>query len=124
MQKKVLIVDDAKVMRATLANMLENLGHIVVGAAENGSEAIELYKIHKPDFVTMDITMPRVNGIEDGIEAVDHIIKYDDGAKIIMVTSHGEKDKVINAVKNGASNYVLKPIDKERLKVVIDDLFQ
>lgn len=122
--KKVLIVDDAKVMRATLSSMMTKLGYQVVGSAVNGAEAIEQYKTFKPDFVTMDITMPEVDGIGDGIDAVKHIIDFDSDAKIIMATSHGEKDKVIRAITNGASNYVLKPIEIDKLKKVISDLLE
>jgi two-component system chemotaxis response regulator CheY len=94
----VLIVDDAKIMRLNLKIILEKLGHQVVSEAQNGFEAIEKYKVTKPDFVTMDVTMPSINGINDGIDAVGEIIKYDKDAKIIMVTSHGEQDKVIKAI--------------------------
>ncbi len=120
--KRILIVDDAKVMRATMTSMITNFGYQVVGNAANGFEAVEEYKIHKPDLVTMDITMPDVNGVADGINAVKLIKEYDKNAIIIMVTSHGEEDKVINAIRNGASNYVLKPIDKNKLKQVLSDL--
>jgi len=121
--KKVLIVDDAKVMRATLTNMLIKLGCQVVGDAQNGAEAIEQYKAFKPDFVTMDISMPEVDGVGDGIDAVKHIMLFDNDAKIIMATSHGEKEKVIRAIKNGASNYILKPIDIDKLAETINTLF-
>ena len=123
MCKRVLIVDDAKVMRATLTSMMNKLGYKVVGHASNGAEAIKEYKQLKPDFVTMDITMPEVDGIGDGIDAVKYIIEFDSSAKIIMMTSHSDKEKVIRAIRNGASNYVLKPIDKDRLEDVIGKLF-
>ena len=118
----VLIVDDAKIMRLNLKIILEKLGHQVISEAQNGFEAIEKYKVTKPDFVTMDVTMPSINGINDGIDAVGEIIKYDKDAKIIMVTSHGEQDKVIKAIQNGASNYVLKPIKQDKLEEIINKL--
>ena len=118
----VLIVDDAKIMRLNLKIMLEKLGHQVISEAQNGFEAIDKYKVTKPDFVTMDVTMPSINGINDGIDAVGEIIKYDKDAKIIMVTSHGEQDKVIKAIQNGASNYVLKPIKQDKLEEIINKL--
>ncbi|MCK5111519.1 MAG: response regulator [Arcobacteraceae bacterium] len=118
----ILVVDDAKIMRANIKSMLTHLGHTVAGEAENGYEAIEQYKLFKPDLVTMDITMPNYEGIADGIEAVKHIIEFDSNAKIIMITSHGEQDKVIRAIQNGASNYILKPLQIDKLEEIINKL--
>ncbi len=118
----ILIVDDAKIMRANIKKMLMHLGHTVIGEAENGYDAIEQYKLVHPDIVTMDITMPNHEGIADGIEAVKHIIEHDASAKIIMVTSHGEQDKVIRAIQNGASNYILKPLQIEKLEETISKM--
>ena len=115
-----LIVDDAKVMRLNVRNMIEELGHDVVGEAQNGFLGVEMYKQQLPDFVTMDITMPSDRGIADGIDAVKAIKEFHPDAKIIMVTSHGEQDKVIKAIQNGASNYLLKPIQIEKLEEVIN----
>lgn len=119
---KILIVDDAKIMRIQIKKILEGLGHTVVGEAASGYEAIDKYKLLKPDLVTMDITMPAIQGIADGIEAVSEIIAIDKTAKIIMITSHGEQDKVIKAIQNGASNYMLKPLQQDKLKDIIDKL--
>lgn len=119
---KILVVDDAKIMRMSIKNMLNDLGHKVIGEANSGYSAIEEYKNLKPDVVTMDITMPQENGIEDGIEAVKQIIAYDKNAKIIMITSHGEQDKVIKAIQSGASNYLLKPLQMDKLKEVLDKM--
>jgi two-component system chemotaxis response regulator CheY len=116
----VLIVDDAKVMRINIRKMLEELGHEVVAEAETGYRGIEKYKEELPDIVTMDITMPAEQGIADGIEAAKGIIDFHPAAKIIMVTSHGEQDKVIRAIQQGASNYLLKPIQIEKLEEVIN----
>ena len=119
---KVLVVDDAKIMRTNIKGMLINLGHTIVGEAENGYEGISKYKVLQPDIVMMDITMPIYNEIKDGIDAVKHIINYDQNAKVIMVTSHGEQDKVIRAIQNGASNYLLKPLKLDKLEETIDKL--
>jgi len=116
---KVLIVDDSKVMRIKIGNMLKELGHEIVAEADNGYTSIEMYKKHLPDFVTMDVTMPPINGIYDGIDAVGIIKKEFTDAKVIMVTSHGDKDKIIRAIKNGASSYILKPICINKLQEVI-----
>ena len=118
----VLVVDDAKVMRINIKNMLEKLGHEVIAEAENGYSGIEQYKEHLPDFVTMDITMPSDRGIADGIDSVKGIIDFHPAAKIIMITSHGEQDKVIKAIQAGASNYLLKPIQIDKLEEVVDKL--
>lgn len=119
---KVLIVDDATIMRINMRKMLEKLGHEVIGEAKNGAEAVTEYEKLNPDFVTMDITMPNVGGVEDGIEATRRIAQYDYKAKIIMITSHGEQDKVIRAIQNGASNYILKPVKFEKLEEVVNKL--
>ena len=119
---RVLVVDDSKIMRITISRFLEELGYKVIAQAETAWDAIEAYKRYKPDFVTMDITMPIRNGIRDGIEAVEHIIKIDPKAKIIMITSHGEEGKVIKAIKAGASNYVLKPLNPKKIQEVLKKL--
>ncbi len=116
---KVLVADDSKVMRINIRNMLKKLGHEVVAEADSGFSAIEMYKVHQPDFVTMDITMPPINEIKDGIEAIGIIKKEFPSAKVIIVTSHGDKEKIIRAIKSGASNYLLKPIGIDKLKEVI-----
>lgn len=116
---KVLIVDDSLIIRKKVSKILENLGHEVVFDATNGQEAIDAYVKYKPDLVTMDITMPDM----DGITAVKHIIKDDKDAKIIMVTSHGQEDMVIKSIQAGAVGYILKPITDEKLAQVIGEVF-
>jgi len=113
---KVMIVDDVLVMRYTIKNILEDLGYNVVAQAENGYDAIEKFKTYKPDIVTMDITMPAVNGVENGVEALKEIKKLNSNASVIMLTSHGEQKLVIDAVTSGAKGYILKPITKEKIE--------
>ncbi len=117
---KVLVVDDAKIMRINIGNILKSRGHEVIAEAENGYQAVEMYRKHKPDIVTMDITMPDTNNISDGIEAVKAIKSEFPNAKIIMITSHGEEEKVITAIQHGASNYLLKPIQVKKLEEVFE----
>ncbi|WP_299803380.1 response regulator, partial [Sulfuricurvum sp. RIFOXYD2_FULL_44_160] len=81
----ILVVDDSLIMRRNITKMIESLGHRVIGEAKDGLESITLYSKLKPDLVTMDITMPEM----DGITAVKELKKIDKNAKIIMVTSHG-----------------------------------
>lgn len=111
MKKKVLIVDDNTFMRISLKQIIENLGYEVVGEGRDGIEAFKLYKKHRPDLITMDITMPN----RDGIAAVRHIIDFDSDAKIIMVSAMGQKHKVVDAVKAGAIDFVVKPFVHERI---------
>lgn len=116
---KVLIVDDSLIIRKKILKIVEKLGHEVVFSAKNGQEAIDAYKTHKPDLVTMDITMPDM----DGITAVEHIIKDDSEAKIIMVTSHGQEDMVIKSIQTGAVGYMLKPITEDKMAQAIGEVF-
>jgi two-component system chemotaxis response regulator CheY len=109
-------------MRYNLSKMLKELGHTIVAEADCAYSAVEAYKKFKPDFVTMDITMPMRNRMRDGIEGVKEILKIDPEAKIIMVTSHGEEEMVLKAIRAGAVNYILKPFTIEKLREVIDKL--
>ena len=103
----VLIADDSEFMRSLLREILEG-EYAIVGEAENGVEAIELYDDHDPDLVMMDIVMP----IRDGIEATDEITDSDPGAKVIMCTSVGQEQKMKNAIQAGAEGYITKPFQK------------
>jgi two-component system chemotaxis response regulator CheY len=113
---KVLIVDDSKIIRKGLRGIMEMLGHEVIAEAVNGFDGIEKFKQFKPEIVTMDVTMPEVNGISNGVEAVKHIIQEDKDAIVIMVTAHGEEAKVMQSIEYGALGYVLKPITGEKIK--------
>jgi len=115
----VLIVDDSLIMRVNLVRSLEGLGHNIASEATDGSSSITAYQKYKPDLVTMDITMPDM----DGITAVKKIKEFDDAANIIMVTSHGQEAMVMNALKAGAKGYILKPISSEKLKESIGKIF-
>lgn len=107
--KKILIVDDAAFMRLTLKTMLEKNGYEVVGDAGNGFKAVEMYKILNPEIVTMDITMPEM----DGIEALAEIMKYDPKANVIMLSAMGQETKIREAVMLGAKGFVVKPFKEE-----------
>lgn len=116
--KKVMIVDDSAFIRKTLRNMLEEAGYGIVCEAVNGEEAVQLYKEYKPDIVTMDITMP----VMDGVTALEKIKAYDNTADVIMVTSAGQQKKVIQALKLGAYEFCMKPLDKDELLKVFKEL--
>lgn len=111
MAKTVLITDDTAFMRMTLRNVIEKNGYEVVGEAGDGEQAVELYKELRPDMVTMDITMPKM----DGITAIKEIMKIDPGAKIIVCSAMGQKPMVIEALSAGAKDFLVKPFDAERV---------
>lgn len=113
--ERILIVDDSKTSRKFLKNMLIGAGFDVVAEAIDGIDGIEKYKEFKPDVVTMDITMPNL----DGIDAVTEIMRIDPEAKIIMVTAAGQKNNVVEALKRGAVDFVQKPFDAEVIVEVI-----
>jgi two-component system chemotaxis response regulator CheY len=116
---KVLVVDDSLIMRRNITKMVEALGHKVIGEAKDGNEAIVFYTRLKPDLVTMDITMPEM----DGITAVKELKKLDKDVKIIMVTSHGQEEMVLSAVRSGASGYLLKPVNLIKLRDSLRKIF-
>ncbi|HJV45703.1 MAG TPA: response regulator [Bacillota bacterium] len=107
----ILIVDDAMFMRAMLKRILEENGHTIVGEASNGEEAVSKYKSLSPDLVTMDITMPDMNGIE----AVKSITALDPDAKIIMCSALGHHHMVLDAIKAGAKDFIVKPFQPDRV---------
>lgn len=104
---RILIVDDAKFMRLTLSSILNKANHEIVGEAENGREAVELYRELRPDLVTMDITMPEMSGLE----AVKEIKKEYKDAKIIMCSAMGQQKMVVDAIEAGAKDFIVKPFD-------------
>lgn len=109
--KKILIVDDAQFMRLSIRRMLENNDFEIVGEAINGQDAFEKYKIFKPDIVTMDITMPDVNGLE-GLKLIK---EYDSKAKVTMVTAMGQESIVKDCIIQGAVGFIIKPFKEDVL---------
>jgi two-component system, chemotaxis family, chemotaxis protein CheY len=108
---KIVIVDDAKFMRMTLSNILMNGEHEVVGQGENGKDAIRLYRELKPDLVTLDITMPEMNGID----AVKQIKKEFPDAKVVMCSAMGQQKMVVESIEAGAKDFIVKPFDEGRV---------
>lgn len=115
---KILIVDDSKTSRRILKGMLDECGHEVIAEAENGEEGYLKYKEIHPDIVTMDITMPKM----DGLECLKVIKHYDADAKVIMVTAAGQKDKIMEAIKNGAAEFITKPFEKADIAKALDNV--
>lgn len=111
MTKRVLVVDDAAFMRMMLSDHLTKAGFEVVGQAENGLVAITKFKELRPDLVTMDITMPEM----DGIQAVKEIRKIDPSARIVMCSAMGQQHMVMEAIQAGAKDFIVKPFDPTRV---------
>lgn len=115
MSKRIMIVDDAIFMRMKLKDILEKNGYEVVAEAQNGADAIEKYKAERPDIVTMDITMPEMNGID----ALKGIKKIDGAARVIMCSAMGQQAMVMEAIQAGALDFIVKPFETDR---VIDSI--
>jgi two-component system chemotaxis response regulator CheY len=114
---RILVVDDAAFMRVRAAKVLTDNGH-EVAQAENGREAVQLYKEWRPDAVLLDITMPEM----DGLTALKEIRKLDPNARVAMVTAMGQQGIVMEALKAGARDFVLKPFQPERVLAALQKL--
>lgn len=114
----VIIIDDSKTSRSVLRTILEEHDYTVIAEAENGAEGYEKYQELKPDFVTLDITMP----VLDGIETLVKIKEFDPGAKVIMVTAAGQKHKMLEAIKLGAAEFVTKPFETDQIISILESI--
>lgn len=112
MATRVLVVDDAKFMRHMLRNILTGIGCEVVGEAGDGSEACEKYEQLTPDIVTMDIVMPKLGGLD----ALKQIKNKNPNAKVVMISAIDQREPLMEALKLGAVDYVVKPFEKERVE--------
>jgi two-component system chemotaxis response regulator CheY len=120
-EKKILIVDDASFMRTVLKDIVKGNGLATeVVEAADGIEGVKAYQTQKPDLVTMDVNMPRA----DGIQALRAILKIDPTAKVIMVTSVEQKQIVQDAMKIGARDYIVKPFDRSNVGLVINKVMR
>ncbi|HYE82814.1 MAG TPA: response regulator [Clostridia bacterium] len=115
---RVLVVDDSSIMRRNLSAILENAGHTIVAEAANGELAFKEFEKHKPDLVTMDITMP----VLDGIGAVKKIIGFYPEAQIIMISALDQKFMVLSAIQNGARHYIIKPFSVEKVIEIVNEV--
>jgi len=107
--KRILIADDAQFMRLAIRKMLEKHDCEIVDEAANGLEAVEKYIKYTPDIVTMDITMPEM----DGVQAIREIKKINPDAKILVISAMGQEIHVKEAVMAGASGFIVKPLKEE-----------
>ncbi len=114
----IMIVDDSRTSRKILREFLERNGYTVVAEAVNGEEGYLKYKELKPDIVTMDITMP----VMDGIEALSLIKKENAEAKVLMITAAGQKEKMLEAIKRGAEEFVMKPFNEPEILAALERL--
>jgi len=110
----VLVVDDPAFLRMRHAAMVKELGHEVIEAGD-GEQAVEAYKSHKPDAVLMEIPMPTM----DGLEALKAILAFDPAARVAMVTAMGQPSIVMEAIKFGACDFVVKPFEPDRVKTAL-----
>jgi len=108
---RVLVVDDAAFMRKVVSDALASGGHEVIGEAGNGAEAVQRYQELSPELVTLDITMPE----KDGLAALREILTLEPGAKIVMCSALGQESKVLEAIKSGAKDFVVKPFQPDRV---------
>ena len=111
MGKKVLVVDDAPIIRLMLKDILEYNGYEVVCECCDGQEAVDQFKALKPDLVTLDIVMPE----KDGIAALEEILAIDEDARVVMVTAVDQRESLMRAIRAGATDYIVKPFENERV---------
>jgi two-component system chemotaxis response regulator CheY len=116
-KKKVLIVDDAAFIRNRIKKVIEKIEYAdVIGEASNGDEAITLYKDLKPDLVTMDLIMPK----SDGVKAIEEIMKFDKKAQIVVISAMGQELTITDALGKGAKEYIKKPFKEEDIYRTIE----
>ncbi len=113
---RVLVVDDAAFMRKMVTDALTGGGHEIVGEAGNGAEAVQRFQELRPDVMTLDITMPE----KDGIAALKEIVALDPGAKVVMCSALGQESKVLESIKLGAKDFVVKPFQADRVLGAIE----
>jgi two-component system, chemotaxis family, chemotaxis protein CheY len=109
--KRLLVVDDALFMRKMICGVANEAGWQVVGEAANGAEAVSLYQQHRPDLVTMDLVMP----IMGGLEALRQIRSFDPLAKVVVVTALDQKQSLMESIRDGAIDFIVKPFERERV---------
>ena len=113
---RVLVVDDAMIMRARIKSIAKEAGWEIAGEARNGAEAVEKYAELTPDLVTLDIVMPE----KDGVQALKEIIDADSNARVVMVTAVNQREKLNECIQSGAIDFIVKPFEKEVLRSFFD----
>ena len=120
MSKTLLVTDDALIIREMIKDAATNCGWTITGEATNGQEAIEQYEVCKPDVMTLDLVMPEF----DGLHALRGIIEQDPNAKVLVVSALDQQQVLKDAIKLGASDFIVKPFDKDRLTGALDKLIE
>ena len=115
---RIMVVDDSLLMRNKLIKVLDGLGYNVAGTASDGVEAIKKFDELLPDIVTMDISMPKMNGLD----AVEKIIESYPSAKIVMISAINQKTLVLEAIEKGAKHFIVKPFSSNKIKSVIEQV--
>lgn len=115
-KQKILLIDDSSFMRNILKNILNKAGYYNIIEASNGKEGIEQYKNNHPDIITMDVTMPEM----DGITATKEILKIDKKANIVICSAMGQKSFIYEAIEAGAKDYIIKPFESEQIINIIN----
>jgi len=115
---KILLVDDAAFMRMMIKNALTKAGYTDIYEASDGAQAVEVYAAEKPDLVFMDITMPNMNGLD----ALKKIRSTDPNATVVMCSAMGQEGMVIDAIKSGAKDFIVKPFKPERILSTVTSL--
>ena len=116
----IMIVDDSRTSRKILREILESAGHNILAECVNGEEGYLQYKELRPDLVTMDITMPKL----DGLEALQLIRKLDGEAKVVMITAAGQREKMVRAIKCGAAEFISKPYEAQEVQNIIEKVLE
>ena len=118
MGKKVMVVDDSPFMRVMIKDIVVKLGGVVVAEAGDGNEAVEKFTQFAPDVVTMDIVMPK----KSGIDALSEIKQKQPGVKVVMISAIDQKESLVQAIRLGASGFIVKPFDEENVKLTLQKL--
>lgn len=116
MSARILLADDLSFMRMVQKEILEDKGYTIIGEASDGLEAVSKYKTLKPDLIVMDITMPNMNGLE----AMRHIFDFDKKARIVMCSALGQQQLIVEAIKAGVKDFIVKPFKPERILTSIE----
>jgi two-component system chemotaxis response regulator CheY len=116
--KRLLVVDDALFMRKMICGVAAEAGWEVVAEAANGAIAVELYEKHRPDLVTMDLVMP----VMGGLEALRQIRAIDPDAKVIVVTALDQKQVLLDSIRDGAIDFIVKPFERQRVLSLLNKL--
>ena len=115
---KLMVVDHSNIIRNRIQRAYNNETFMLVATASNGADAVEKFQIHKPDVVTMDLTMPQM----DGLECIEKLVALDDGVRILVVSALSDKATGIQALSLGASGFLCKPFSDEELVAALDEL--